>query len=39
MDQKLTELNQSEPNEPKWIELDRMNRSGLECYANVAQNG
>ena len=36
---KLTKLNRSGPNEPKWIELDWMDWSGLECYANVVQNG
>lgn len=35
---KLTELDWSGLNEPKWIELDQMDRSGLECFANVAQS-
>lgn len=23
---------------PKWVEIDQMGRSGLQCYTNVAQN-
>lgn len=36
---KLTESERSRPNKFKWIELDQMDRSKLECYDNVAQSG